>query len=416
MINTGNNEARSEHSYQKTVVLLMFFIGALNASRYFEYMGLDIINKGILFAFYSILVLMFMIIVISYLYRKEIYAYSAFHYWGVLFISIGIKFFILFIQFPSSFLPEGENFSIFITLSRNFLLILIIVTSIRNMYYIRASVWALGLGASLAAIIPLLFFPEMIGSRVSSIDGYSFYGAFWNSSVVSYMSVGWLLVALTAYETSKLKRNILFGLFILMVIGGLAGLSRAIFVSLIISIIVYLIASNSFRRYLKVIIVSVGLLLFLFNFFQDEIDNFTQRFDGGIDIEDEARTTIWKDYIKGLPDYILLGELEGNYKKYSVTGHGPHSVLLNWLTHFGILGLLGFGILLLGVVKSIKVIIKFQSKYVGAGLYAWLVAYLSIAMINETGFSQLTVFGGIGIILAWGNVVRKAATKSDIEI
>jgi len=398
---------KKHQGYQYLIVLLMFIVGLLNANPYFIYMGLDILNQIIIALFYILLSLLVGITILNHLYKKKKYLFSMFPYWLVLTLAVLIKIFILFIQFPHLFLPGNSYFSLVVEYTSRFLLIFILVTNIHSQSYVRKTIWAFGLGISISVILPFIFYPEMIGTRTAFIEDYYFNGAFWNSSVVAFMTVGWLLVALSNIETLKHKKSILLGLFILFIFGSFAGLSRAAAVSLILSLIVYLIASNQFSRYLRGIIITILISLSVVFFFGDYVDSFMQRFDQGITFENESRTTIWREYIKNIPDYLLFGEIEGDYKKYSYTGHGPHSVFLNWLVQFGIFALIGFVVMIAGVLFSIKNISKYESRLVSAGLYAWLIAYLSIAMINETGFNELQLFASFGIILAWGNQVKK---------
>lgn len=398
----------NNYGYQKIIVLLMFIVGLLNSSIYFSFMGVNVLNVFLLLLFYSLIGFMCFIILLNYLYKRKGKIVYSFPYWLILTIAVMLKFIILFIQFPLSFLPGEDNFNLFISMISILLLMIVLIKGIHNMYYLKATIWCFGIGASFSASIPLFFYPEMIGQRTSLINNYVFTGAFWNSAVISYISVGWLLIAISIDEKSKIKKWILMSMFLLLVLAGLAGLSRATLVSLIISVIVYLIMSNKFKEYLKVIIFTSFLLLVSFVTFQEPIENFGKRFNSEIVIEDESRINIWNDYIENIPDYFFLGEIEGNHLKYSKTDQAPHSVLLNWLAQYGILGLLGFGILLIGILKSIQDIKLRHSKQVAAALYAWLAAYLSLGLINETGFSELAVFGGIGIILSWGNIIRNA--------
>lgn len=400
------------HGYQKIIVILMLVLGLLNSSDYFNFMGVSILNKILSLLFYSLLSFMIFIIISSYLYKKKGSGVSSYPYWLILFIAVILKSIILIIQNPMSILPGGSNFSLLITIMSCLLLLIVLTKSIHSIYYLRTTIWSLGIGASFSGIIPLFYYPEMIGFRDALVNGYHFGGGFWNSGVISYISVGWLLIALLAGEKSRIKKIFLVSMFVLLALAGLSGLSRATLVSLIISIVVYLIMSNKFTQYLKVLMLTSILLIISFFVFQEAIDNFGKRLDSGNGVTDEERVVIWKDYIEDMPDYFIIGETEGNHKKYSKTGSGTHSILLNWLTQYGILGLLGFSILLLGVLKSIKNIRLKESKQTAAALYAWLAAYLSVSMMNETGFKELTVFAGIGIILVWGNLTRDIEMKN----
>lgn len=413
MIQYSNiNINRENHGYQRIIVMLMFIVGLLNSNIYFDFMGLNTFTSVLSILFYGLLGFMCFIVILSYFYKKNLSIFQQFPYLLILFIAVLFKSFILFIQLPSSILPGGSNFDLLITILINLFLIIVLIRNVYSMYYIKASVWSFGIGASFSAIIPFLYYPEMIGQRTSLINDYVFTGAFWNAGVISYISVGWLLIALSTNEKSKTKKIVLISIFVLIASAGLSGLSRGTLMSLIISVIVYLVMSNNFIKYIKVIVFTSILLVVSFFVFQDTVENFAERIDNQ-NIKDESRIVIWKDYIEDISDYFILGEIEGNHTKYSITGHAPHSVLLNWFTQFGVFALIGFCMLLLGVLKSINDIRLFQSKQAAAALYAWLAAYLSIGLINETGFKQLAVFGGIGIILAWGNIVNMQ--KSNIK-
>lgn len=405
----NKSKIKTERKFHPPIAVLMFLVGILNSRPYLNYMGHNRLTILLLLVFYILLVLMFMYSVLDFLYKgkKLTFVHSTIPYWSLLAIAVVLKFYIIFIQSPGSVLPTGKNFTYFLTHLGNVMLVIVLITNIYDISHVRKGIWAFGIGASFSAIIPLLFFPEMIGSRLSLVDDYVFSGAFWNSAVISYMSVGWLLIALLVNEKSKIKRGLLLGIFIILILASLAGLSRATLLSVVVSVLVYLLFSKNLVRYIRTIIVLIFISIVITTLFQDVIDNFERRLDGGINISDESRVDIWKDYIKDIPDYFILGELENNYKKYSITEHGPHSVVLNWFTQFGILALVGFFVLLFGLLKYIRKIGKSHSKHVEAVLYAWLAAYLSIALMNETGFKELSIYGGIGIILAWGNIINR---------
>lgn len=399
----------NHNRYQPVVLLLIFIVGLFNSTPFIRYMGYNSINRIISVLFYLSLFFLCTVIILDFLYnRRKLYRNSFTWYWVILFISVSFKFALYFIQSPRSIFPGGSHFSNIVTHMTNLLLIWVLIINIKNIRSLKQVIWGFGLGALFSAFIPLVFFPEMIGSRTIHINNYVFTGGFWNSAVISYMSVGWLLVAIAILEKSKIKRWILLISFFLLLFAGLAGLSRATLLSLLTSVFVYLLTSRKFVRYLRTILISIVAIFLLSAFFQDVMENFGNRLDGGLNIREESRVEIWKDYIEDIPSYFIIGESEGNYKKYSATYQGPHSVILNWFVQFGILAVLGFLCLILGLFNATKVISKKYNKNVAPALYAWIIAYLSIAMINETGFDQLSVFGGMGIILAWGNIISSS--------
>lgn len=399
--------------YSKVLITMLFIIGFLNSKPYFDFMGYSLFPQLLMLVIYFTTLFLLFLTVMNIMFKRKNYILSS-KYWLVLALALLFKYFLLFVQFPSSFLPGHENFYPMLTNLINVFVVFILVESIKTMRDLRLSIWAFGIGAFLSTMIPILLFPEYIGLRANEINGFKISGGFWNQSIISYMSVGWLLLFLSNYEKNKFYKVNAFLMFIIIIIGGMFGLSRAILLSVIMSTFVYLIVSNNLRKYIKSILaitVLVGIGLFLF---KDVVESFSDRVDGGLQIEEEARIDIWKDYIKNIPDYFLFGEIEGDYKKYSssVKKFGPHSVILNWLVQFGVLGLLGFLFLMYGILKSIKNIYYYHSKEFGSIVIAWFVAYMSIAAINETGFDQLSVFAAIGIILAWGNIAK--ISKSSI--
>lgn len=402
-----NKVVKGNFKIEKYIILILVFIaGILNSQQYFTFMGYSVINKLSLVIFYSLLLLIIFINIISYLYYKRCTSNTAVFYTIILLTSVLLKFLILFIQKPALFFPSSSWFLEWIQILSNLLIMIILIINLRRINDIKSVIWSLALGLSVSVLIPFLLFPEMIGTRSVMVNGYSFTGAFWNPSVIAYISVGWLLIAISNLEESRSKRLILVALFFIIILGCLSGLSRASLVSIILSISIYMVITNKITKYFKILLVLIASIFILMYFFPEPVERFTDRLNNGYDITDESRIFIWKDYLEDIPDYFLLGELEQNYKRYSVTDHGPHSVFLNWLTQYGILGLIGFVILLYGILISVIRIRLRISKHMVAGLIAWLAAYISVATINETGFMHLPLFCAFGIILAIGNIAR----------
>lgn len=389
------------------IFLVVFLAGLMNSANFFIVIGLNDLNTITKICFYLLLASLFLILLINNLLTRNSFLPEAFPYWSVLLCAVLLNYFILFIQNPSWIFPGGKYFSDFFHFILILTIMIVLAGVLRSYQAIKLAIWGLALGSSFSALIPFLFYPEMIGSRDIDFQGHHFSGGFWNSSVISYISVGWLAVSLSTLEKSKIKSFFLMSLFLIMAIGGIAGLSRATLLSVVISVCVYIFFAKKFKKYIKVILSGAIIVFFVISFFPDLFTNFSARLEGGIDIEEEGRTKIWLDYLQDLPSYFLFGAIDGDYTKYSIYGMGPHSTILNWITQFGILGLLGFVILILGLVSSIKKIKVQFSIETSSALLAWLAAYLSVALINETGFKQLTVFAAFGIIMAWGNLSKK---------
>lgn len=392
--------------------ITVFLAGLMNSIDYFNFIGLGSLFTLIKMSYYLLISMLFLLLLINNLLIRNTILLPNFTQWFLLLFAVFLKFFLLFLQNPYWIMPRGEFFPDVVDFILNFSLLILLASVASSHKGIKVTIWGLGLGAAFSALIPFLMFPEMIGSRPIKVQGYEFSGGFWNSAVISYISIGWLLFALSTLEKSKLIRFFLISLFLIIAFGGIAGLSRATLLSVIVSACIYLLFAKKIKQYLKVILISVIITTLVINLFPEVLINFSERLDGGINIEEEPRTDIWLDYFEDLPEYMFFGALDGNYKKYSVREMGPHSVILNWLVQYGILGLVGFLILIIGLIKSINSVREFHPRETYASLYAWLGSYLSVAIINETGFKQLTVFAAFGIILAWGNYVNKHKSES----
>lgn len=388
--------------YQKIVILIVFIAGLLNSQQYMIFMGLEVLSYGLTLLFYGLLGVMVIIMILNSLYNKK-FPLLRLKYCLLLVLGVIVKFIILYIQFPSLFLPGGIYFSEALIFGSNFMIMIILPYFIKNIYFLKSTIWALGISTSLSVIIPFIFFPELIGQR--AVEDFS--GSFWNYSLISFISIGWILVSLSSIERAKIKKVILISIFILLALGSLAGLSRSMLLSLLCSIFVYLVMTKQVIKNLKTIIFLTISIVSFFYFFQEPIENYMLRLEGGINIEEESRAIIWKDYLEDLPEFLPFGAINGDYKQYSTTQIAPHSVILNWLSQFGVLAFFGFLILLLGFLKITSKLKKKFSSHFSAGLYAWLASYLSVALINETGFEELTIYCTFGIMLVFGSLLNK---------
>lgn len=387
---------------ENLLILLMFVIGFKLSSSYFSFMELSFVSRILNLMLYALLMINALLITIKLLSNKlKLYKFL-FSNWTIIVIAILLKLFTLFIQFPKAFLPGSDNFGYLIDFTSIVLILCILIIGLNTDQLIRKSIWALGMGLFTSSVIPLIMFPEMIGIRQSEFGTFTFTGGFWNVGVIGFISIGWLLIALSVKEQSIFKRVVLVLFILIIAFSGLAGLSRAIVVSIALSIITYLVFARKIKQYFLFIVVSILVVIIVTYSFNEVIENLAYRLDGGINIQEEARTTIWKTYIEYIPDYFLLGEIQGDYTKYTNWIFEPHSSLLNWFVQFGILGLIGFIMLLTGVFKSIRYIGKAHSRLISAPLYAWLIAYISVSFVNQTGFKDLSVFAAIGVIYAWG--------------
>lgn len=315
---------------QYFIVLLLFVVGAMNSIDYFNYMGLSIFSRLLTYAFYLLIVITTTLLLITLTLDNKRLSLNFFPYWFIIIIAIFLKMMILFIQFPTKMFFGGSNVSFTITFLSIATLIIIITNGLYDLKFIKMSIWSLGIGLIISSVIPLLFYPEMIGRREGIVNGYEFSGGFWNSGVIGFLSVGWLLIALSINEKSKIKRIILYGMFFLFALTGLAGLSRALILSIVFSILIYLVIANKLKQYLKFIVLGIIVSVVFIYIFNDIIENLMFRFEGGINIQEETRVNIWSAYLANIADFFWFGEITGDYKKYTRWVFGPHSAPLNW--------------------------------------------------------------------------------------
>lgn len=403
-----------------SLTLLLFFAGLIYSRQHLVMLNIPFIDKIIIVIFGVLFLINIIVVIINHFHSMRSF-YEMNRYWIPLLAIILIKYFILFSQLLYSLVInreyyDGQIFRIImdypiyshiknvIKFIINFAMIFILTERINNFSKLNLSINAFGFGCVSAPIIGLLFFSDLIGKRIINVNGVYFSGSFWNASVIAFISSAWLLIGNLHNKKNKLMKLINIFMAIIMFIGGIAGLSRAIVVSGFISILIYLICLKDIKKLFKIVVIVIIVILIVQFQFGFILENFKTRLERKGKIWNDGRIDIWKDYIEDIQSFFILGEpIEGN-KIFSKTGQGPHSVLLNWWSQFGIFAAIAFIWLMWGILKSASNIYNNLSIEQGAAVYAWLFAYLSLAMINETGYRELPFYTAIGIIFAWGNL------------
>lgn len=288
------------------------------------------------------------------------------------------------------------------------LTILVLLFGIRDHKVFKNALWSFILGALVSAIIPLIIYSDIIGVRTTNYQGKDFIGGVWNKVLISFISCGWLILALIQKSTIS-KRMKVFGVvsFAIIWIGGFAGLSRSFFLATILSMLVYVISSKRFKTVINFILIVVIFVTVIETMFPSALFGVLERFFGTIDnVSEEARLDIWVTYLSNFSKYYLSGSF-GNYLNHGPlsSGFGPHSVFLNWLVQYGILGLLGFLVFLSGVLKELFSIRKIVPKEFSM-LLAWFSAYLIQITVSETGFVDVSFYVGLSFVLMWSKFVK----------
>lgn len=78
----------------------------------------------------------------------------------------------------------------------SFLTLFVIVLGVNDREGFKKTIWAFSIGAALSAIIPLLLYPEMIGSRAGRLNQVNYSGGFWNFTLISFISASWIIMAM----------------------------------------------------------------------------------------------------------------------------------------------------------------------------------------------------------------------------
>ncbi len=413
---------------KKSLSLLVFFVGLLNSRRHIAMLNIPFIDKIIIILFTVLLIINFFIIFINYFHSKKSFLKIEINkYWLPLILIVLLKYLILFLQILYIFINKisynnltinlFSNYPIYSHIKNmlrfivNFFIIFILTSRIDSFSKLSSTIDAFGFGCSVAPIIGLVFFPNLIGKRISDVGGVFFSGSIWNASVIAFVSVGWLLFGNIYNNDNRLKKFLYLLIPIIMFVGGIAGLSRAIVVSGFVSLLIYIICLKDLKKLIKIIAILIILIIIIQLQFGIIFENFKERLKAKSKISNEGRIQLWKDYLEDIKSFFFLGESIEGYLIFSKTEQGPHSVILNWWSQFGIIAVIAFIWLMWGIWKSATYIYKNLGVEKGAAVYAWIFAYLTLAMINETGYREFPFYTAMGIIFAWGNLAKNKSTE-----
>ncbi|MBF0331918.1 MAG: hypothetical protein HQL17_08290 [Candidatus Omnitrophica bacterium] len=400
---------------ERILVILAFLIGAIASKDYLYLLGLGDISRLLVFV---ILMLLGLGLLISWS-DKGVSDFLGFHRF-IIFVAglIVLKYLMLCFESPdmvfggssskftsSAFVYEQvswfeDMYYLFMALTSMYLA----VRWINTFQAYLKTVFALLCGSALAPAIGLIFFSYNIGSRVVVVDGVNFAGGFWNSSVIGFTSVYWL--AFTLQRKGFYKKWLVLSLAFLLLFGALFGLSRSIFVAFGIAGLVYCWNIKSAMKkllFISLFIIVAGVFVYYFS----SVFTLLQGRMGRTVLSDELRVVIWGEYLEHFLEYGLFGCSVLGYKHYSTGGYGPHSIFINWMVHFGVLGLGVFTYLLWLVHQALHQIRKNLSSDIYAAVLAWLVSYLCLVSWDETGFTTVSFYLAIGLVLALGKVCHQ---------
>src|SRR5699024_6580384 len=126
--------------------------------------------------------------------------------------------------------------------------------------------------------------------------------------------------------------------------GSFAGLSRSFFLLTVISIAVYVMTSKNIKNSIRLLLFMVVAFLSITLIMPEAVNGIITRvFETFGNLSEEERLIIWKSYLSNFSSYFLQGAM-GDYLDYgtATVTFGTHSVFLNWLVQYGIVGITAF--------------------------------------------------------------------------
>lgn len=399
-----------------SLYLLAFLIPLLNAKGYFYVLSIGFFSKTLTL----IMVALMGIISCSIVLRRSHKNVPAVKYVIPILIIFLLKYVLLFIQSPDSFFGRGiaeklavagsstaaglyleEAYYLFMSLTIMF----IVVHWVDSFQVFSNVVFYLLLGSFVGPMIVIIAFPDEIGMRSISLAGIGMTGGVWNSSLISFITVFWLFVAADRFF-QKIKRISGRLMLIVVVFGSLAGLSRSFYIAAIFSLFVYLLLLQNFKKkiFFMILVILGGVIFCLC--FPAVVDAILIRFNQ-TEIGRESRLDVWQDYLSNLSQYWISGVWKDGFRHFSVEELGPHSIFLNYLVRFGVLGLLVFLWLLFGILKAVSLVRRRFPSHFSAAVAAWLGAYLAMVSYNETGFLTVSFYASMALVLALGQIAEE---------
>jgi hypothetical protein len=389
------------------MMALTFLLGLRNARDLMDFLPFAALAPQIVMVAIIAIVTLFSVVLLR-SFGRGVPRGTGLKYFMPLIVVIMLKYLFLFLMSPDAFIndmgmgsPTGyfeSNFSEFCLFTLVIFPAIIVLLYVRDFHELALVNLALVAGCAVAPIVSFIFFPEMIGSRDSHVGVAIFTGGFWNSSVIGLVVTLWTSLSLRKYYSRK-QAALLLTLLAFITTGALVGLSRTAFICLGSSCVTYFLFSKAFLKKAAVAALVIASVFIVLRSFDTVAVNLEKRLTTESNLKEDPRMGIWKDYSEHLLDFLAFGVWMKQYKSYSTTGYGPHSIYLNWLVRFGVPGLLAFFWLLSGLVLSAFRIGKFISRERMAMTVAWLVAYLALSSYNEAGFIEPGVYLVMSFIL-----------------
>lgn len=292
---------------------------------------------------------------------------------------------------------------------RNFSVLFLLLWTTNSFQALHRALLICAIAFTLPMMLLVVMRPDLIGMRRTFIDGIVFGGSIWNIGVRAFISCGWLWVCQLQTQSMTLRAKLVYiGAILLTLVTGLAGVSRAFLVGLIMSVLVFLLHIRKNGRLVTGFIVATSIFILVLVILGDYvIQHYLDRFTAINPLEGgNTRTLIWKSYLSNFKEYWHFGVLRGGIHQYGPPPmfYSPHSAPLSWLVRYGLFAMGAYIGLLLILWQLIRKI-RLGGNNQGVFLSAWVVAYVSVSFMNETGFETVETFIGMALTMALVNLL-----------
>lgn len=210
-----------------------------------------------------------------------------------------------------------------------------------------------------------------------------------NRNIFSFfMGLG---VLLTVMYTKYDKKGILFILSLLFIFCTLFSYSRAIWVSLFFSLLIFVVLN--FREFKKKNYIYFSIYLFLIVIVFLNSEGLVGRFNLLLEGYSSNRTDIWMHGLSLIKENWVFGYGVDNFElyKYKVFT-SMHNHTLEILFDLGVVGLISFSILLFSILKELK-------KYNSSVLFCFLMYFLIDGNFGESIISSKTFLSSITLLV-----------------
>ena len=179
----------------------------------------------------------------------------------------------------------------------------------------------------------------------------------------------------------------------------------------------FLIAKKDGKLFSKILLLALVVIAFVF-IESDMVTSIVSRFNDSTSGSHNVRFSLWQAYLSHFKEYWLIGAPYGSVYNYyydvNLVGEHflPHSSVINFLVRFGLLCAISYLVLIKNAFFSIKKSSGLPINKI-ACIRAGFVAYVSLAFINQTGYSEPIFYIMFGLLIAYSQIIKRAEEKTN---